>query len=70
MLQATVCDGNAFDALSFFEDLFGSAKVDVGWCDIVDALVVAGVTSPGVAARSVSPANRRLPASRNSFDQP
>src|SRR5882757_6683677 len=27
-------------------------------------------TSPGVAARAVSPANRRLPASRNSLDQP
>src|SRR5258708_5465545 len=27
-------------------------------------------TSPDVAARAVSPANRRLPASRNSFDQP
>src|SRR6476620_9566503 len=26
-------------------------------------------TSPDVAARAVSPANRRLPASRNSFDQ-
>src|SRR5665647_2448321 len=25
-------------------------------------------TSPGVAARAVSPANRRLPASRNSLD--
>src|SRR5665213_4050142 len=27
-------------------------------------------TSPDVAARAVSPANRRLPASRNSLDQP
>src|ERR1700746_1420867 len=27
-------------------------------------------TSPDVAARAVSPANRRLPASKNSFDQP
>src|SRR5271163_2181607 len=27
-------------------------------------------TSPEVAARAVSPANRRLPASRNSLDQP
>src|SRR6476660_4611237 len=27
-------------------------------------------TSPEVAARAVSPAKRRLPASRNSFDQP
>src|ERR1700744_6767454 len=27
-------------------------------------------TSPDVAARAVSPAKRRLPASRNSFDQP
>src|SRR5215510_15212259 len=27
-------------------------------------------TSPEVAARAVSPASRRLPASRNSFDQP
>src|SRR5215471_12576237 len=27
-------------------------------------------TSPDVAARAVSPASRRLPASRNSFDQP
>ena len=43
MLQATVCDCNAFDTLSFFEDLFGSAKVDVGRCDIVDAFVIAGI---------------------------
>src|SRR5215470_17568044 len=28
------------------------------------------LTSPDVAARAVSPARRRLPASRNSFDQP
>jgi hypothetical protein len=27
-------------------------------------------TSPDVAARAVLPADRRLPASRNSFDQP
>ena len=43
MLQATVCDGDAFDTLSFCEDLFGSAKVDVGRCDIVDALMIAGI---------------------------
>ena len=43
MLQATVCDGDAFDMLSFFKDLFGSAKVDVGRCDIVDAFMIAGI---------------------------
>lgn len=43
MLQATIGDGDAFDALSFFEDLFGSAKVDVSRRDIVDALMIAGI---------------------------
>lgn len=43
MLQATVCDGDAFDAPAFCDDLFGSAKVDVGRCDIVDAFMIAGI---------------------------
>ena len=43
MLQATVSDGDAFGSFAFFEDLVGSAEVDVGRCDIVDALMIAGI---------------------------
>ena len=43
MLQATVCDGEAFDTLSFFKGPFGSAKVDVGRCDIIDAFMIASI---------------------------
>ena len=41
MLQATVCDGVAFDALTFCEDGLSSAEVDISRGQIVDALVTA-----------------------------
>ena len=41
MLQATVCDGVAFDALTLGQDFRGSAEVDVSRGQIVDALVIA-----------------------------
>ena len=41
MKQAPVVDGLSLDALSFFEDGLASAKVDVGWGQIIDALVIA-----------------------------
>jgi hypothetical protein len=40
MLQATVCDGVAFDALTFCEDRLSSAEVDVSRGQIVDVLVI------------------------------
>ena len=43
MLQATVCDGGKFDASAFCEDRLRSAEVDVGRCDVVDALMIADV---------------------------
>lgn len=43
MLQATGCDGGPLDAVSFGEDHFGPAEVDVGRCEVVDALVIANV---------------------------
>ena len=41
MKQAPLVDGLSLDALSFFEDVPASAKVDVGWSQIIDALVIA-----------------------------
>ena len=38
MLQATVCDGVAFDTLTFGQDCLGSAKVDVGGREVVDGV--------------------------------
>ena len=43
MLQATVCDGLPFDALAFGQDCLGSAQVDVGGREVVDALMVANM---------------------------
>jgi hypothetical protein len=43
VLQATVCNGGKFDASAFCDDLVCPAEVDVGWCDIVDALMIANV---------------------------
>ena len=43
MLQATVCDGDAFDALAFGDDGLGPAEVDVGRGEVFDALMVADV---------------------------
>ena len=41
MKQVPVVDGLSLDALSFFEDGPVSAKVDVGWGQIIDDLVIA-----------------------------
>ena len=43
MLQATVCDGGKLDAFAFCEDRLGSAEVDVGRREVVDALMIADV---------------------------
>lgn len=43
MLQATICNGVALDALTFGQDCLCSAEVDIGRCEIVDALMVANV---------------------------
>lgn len=43
MLQAAICDGVALDAFAFVEDRLGSAKVEIGWCEVVDALMIADV---------------------------
>jgi hypothetical protein len=43
MLQAAVCDGVALDAFAFCEDRISSAEVDIGWCEVVDALMIADV---------------------------
>lgn len=42
MLQASVC-GVALDAVALCKDRLGPAEVEVGWCEVVDALVVANV---------------------------
>jgi hypothetical protein len=31
----------ALDAFAFVEDRLGSAKVEIGWCEVVDALMIA-----------------------------
>jgi hypothetical protein len=41
MLQAAVCDGVTLDAFAFCEDRLGPAEVDIGWCEVVDALMIA-----------------------------
>ena len=43
MLQAAVCDGGKLDTFAFGEDRLRSAEVNVGSCNVVDALVVADV---------------------------
>ena len=43
MLQAAVCDGQAFDPFAFEEDAFGPSKIDVGGRQIVEALVISAV---------------------------
>ena len=43
MLQAAVCDGSKFDAFAFYKDRLRSAEVDVGRCEVVDALMIADV---------------------------
>ena len=44
MLQAVFCDGSILDALTLGQDHLGPSEVNVGWREIVDALVVADVT--------------------------
>ncbi len=41
MLQATLADCLLLDLFPFPQNGFVAAKVDVGWCDVVQALVVA-----------------------------
>jgi hypothetical protein len=43
MLQATVCDGVALDAVAFCEDRLSSAEVDIGRCEVIDALMIANM---------------------------
>ena len=43
MLQATVCDGLAFDPFAFEEDGLGASEVDVSRSEIAEALVIAGM---------------------------
>jgi hypothetical protein len=43
VLQATVCDGLSFDSVSLCQDGGPASEVEVGWCEIIDALVVAVV---------------------------
>lgn len=39
----TVCDIGEFDASTFCGDRLGSAEVDVGRCDVLDALLTSDV---------------------------
>jgi hypothetical protein len=43
MKQAALCDGFAFDPFPFQHDDVAAPEVDVGGCEIADALVVAAV---------------------------
>src|SRR5664279_3569894 len=43
MLQASFCDGCSLDAFALGEDCLGPTEVDVGWSEIVDALVITDV---------------------------
>jgi hypothetical protein len=43
VLQAPMLDSLAFDPFALFDDGFGPAKVGVGWCHVVEALVIAPV---------------------------
>jgi hypothetical protein len=43
VLQATILDGGSFDPFSFQQDGLSSAEVDVGWREIVQALVIAAM---------------------------
>lgn len=43
MLQAAVCDGGEFDASAFGEDILRSTEVNVGRCEVIDALMIADV---------------------------
>src|SRR5262249_61230691 len=60
MLQATVGDSLSFDPLSLDQDGGAASEVDVGWGEIVDALVVTAVVvgggQPGGVGLGVRPA--------------
>lgn len=43
MQQAPLVDGFAFDPFSCLQDGLAASEVDVGWCEIAEALVVAPV---------------------------
>ena len=47
MQQASVCDGLSFDPFPFDEDRLAASEVDVGRCQIAEALVVAQVIVVG-----------------------
>ena len=43
VLQAPMLDILAFDPFALFEDCLGSSEAGVGWCHVVEALVIAPV---------------------------
>ena len=43
VLQASMLDSLAFDPFALFDDGFGPAKIGVGWCHVVEALVITPV---------------------------
>jgi hypothetical protein len=43
VLQAPMLVSLAFDPFALFDDGFGPAKVGIGWCHVVEALVIAPV---------------------------
>ena len=47
VVQASVLDGVSFDPFSFQEDGLATSEVDVGWCQIGDALVVSQIVVVG-----------------------
>ena len=55
MVQAAVLDGLVFDAPPVGQDGFATPEVDVSWCPVADALVVAMV----VVHFAANPAVRR-----------
>jgi hypothetical protein len=53
MLQAACSDGLPFDPFSFCQDGWTASAVDIGWSEIVDALVVAAVVVVGDEGRDL-----------------
>ena len=43
MLQSSVFDGLSFDPFALKQDGLAAPEVDVGWCQVLQALVVAPV---------------------------
>jgi hypothetical protein len=43
VLQAAILDCDSFDPFSFQQDGLSAAEVDVGWREIVQALVIAAM---------------------------